>query len=356
MKPTRVTEILTKLFETRWSAMLWGPPGVGKSSIVKEVAQMLAVPLIDIRAALLDPTDIRGIPAIENGRAIWCPPTFLPREKDKPGILFFDELSAAPPLVQASLYQLTLDRRVGEYKLPDGWRIVAAGNRLEDRSIAYRMPAALANRFVHIDFELDYGDWRAWAVQAGIHPMIIAFLGFRRELLFDMRQADRGFPTPRSWEITSDALRRFEDPLRKGQFSTSHFGDVIDVLIGIVGEGAATEFLGYCRSTFQEAQLRQILEAPDSAVLPTGLGDIYALVSYLVARAKEPGIRAAAAVILQRVSPEFGVLLVNDTHKVYPAFIADPKVRSFVQRHANAITPTSNAFTPTSTISASRAS
>ena len=152
--------------------------------MIRQVADEAKLPLIDVRASLLDPTDLRGIPTVENGRAVWCPPSFLPTADDGPGgILFFDELSAAPPLVQASLYQLVLDRRVGEYELPDGWRIVAAGNRQEDKSVVFRMPAALANRFVHLDFEVDYDDWRDWAVARGIHPLVIGFLGLRRELL-----------------------------------------------------------------------------------------------------------------------------------------------------------------------------
>ena len=109
------------------------------------------------------------------------------------GILFFDELNAAPPLVQASLYQLTLDRRIGEYVLPDGWKIVAAGNRAEDRSIVFRMPNTLSNRFTHLDLEVDYEDWRIWAIDRGIHPMIIGFLGLRRELLFRMEERNRAF-------------------------------------------------------------------------------------------------------------------------------------------------------------------
>ena len=147
MKPSRVSETIDQLFATRWAIFLWGPPGAGKSSIVREAAGKRQIPLVDIRAALLDPTDIRGIPAVVGGTAIWCPPSFLPTADSKPGILFLDELSAAPPLVQASLYQLVLDRRVGEYQLPEGWRIIAAGNRAADRSVSYRMPAALANRF-----------------------------------------------------------------------------------------------------------------------------------------------------------------------------------------------------------------
>ena len=170
MRPTRVSEVLTKLLTTRWPVFLWGPPGVGKSSVVASIAKKQKLELLDIRASLLDPTDLRGIPAIENGKAIWTPPSFLPHDPKSKGLLFFDELNAAPPLVQASLYQLTLDRRIGEYILPDGWRIFGAGNRAEDASVVFRMPAALSNRFVHVDFEVNVDDWSEWATIRKTHP------------------------------------------------------------------------------------------------------------------------------------------------------------------------------------------
>jgi MoxR-like ATPase len=144
VKPSRVKAVLAKLIQTPWAVFIWGPPGAGKSSLVREVANDAGLPVIDVRATLLDPTDIRGIPAVQNGQAVWYPPSFLPTEDQSAGLLFLDELTTAPPLVQASLYQLTLDRRVGEYRLPDGWFIVAAGNRAQDSSIVHRMPAACA--------------------------------------------------------------------------------------------------------------------------------------------------------------------------------------------------------------------
>src|SRR5262245_13767850 len=234
MKPSRIAEVISTLIDTRWPLFVWGPPGVGKSSIVRSVASAKNLPVLDVRASLLDPTDLRGIPTIANGRAVWCPPSFLPAKKDSPGLLFFDELNAAPPLVQASLYQLTLDRRVGEYTLPDGWTVIAAGNRAEDRSVTFRMPAALANRFVHLDFEVNFDDWRTWAFSAGVHPLVTSFLSVRRELLFDMSVPERGFPTPRSWEIVSDALK-----------AAGSSRAIRDVVLGIVGEGASIEFLAH---------------------------------------------------------------------------------------------------------------
>jgi hypothetical protein len=281
------------------------------------------LPLVDIRASLLDPTDLRGIPAVSDGRAIWCPPSFLPREGDPPGVLFFDELNAAPPLVQASLYQLTLDRRVGEYVLPAGWRMIAAGNRAEDRSVTFRMPAALANRFIHLDFEADFEDWRSWASTTGIHPLVIGFLSTRRDLLLDMQNSERGFPTPRAWEMVSDALAALGQPK-----------DASDVILGIVGEGASSEFLGYLDNAISEEKIRGILANPASAALPTKLGDLYALLAYIAGTARDRAILESACVLLPRLSPELGVLMVRDLLRVDALFSRHRAYREFVAKHS----------------------
>jgi MoxR-like ATPase len=322
LKPSRILEVMQNLMATPWPVFLWGPPGVGKSSIVRQAARARGMPLLDVRASLLDPTDLRGIPAVVDGRAQWCPPSFLPGPQDEPGVLFFDELNAAPPLVQASLYQLTLDRRVGEYQLPDGWHMVAAGNRAEDRSVTFRMPAALANRFIHLDFEVDFDDWRVWAAGARLHPLVIGFVSTRRNLLLDMRNTDRGFPTPRSWEMVSDALAALGRP-----------SDAADVLLGIVGEGAATEFLAYAQHALSEEAIEAILAKPDSAELPNKLGDLYALLAYVGSRAKERPIVDAAGTLIPRLSPELSVLLIRDLLRADPLFARHRAYRDFVARH-----------------------
>ena len=95
MKPSRAREVLKALLRQRWPAFIWGQPGIGKSSIVREIAIEADLPVLDLRASLLDPTDIRGIPSIVNGAAIWCPPSFLPRLDATPGILFLDEINTS---------------------------------------------------------------------------------------------------------------------------------------------------------------------------------------------------------------------------------------------------------------------
>jgi hypothetical protein len=326
MRPSRVKDVLNKLLDIRWSVFIWGPPGAGKSSLVRNIADERQAPLIDVRAPLLDPTDLRGIPTVVDGRAVWCPPSFLPTEEDKPGILFFDELNAAPPLVQASLYQLTLDRRVGEYKLPDGWQIVAAGNRSEDASVTFRMPAALSNRFVHIDFEIDFDDWRTWAVSAGVHLLVIGFLSVRRELLFDMENPERGFPTPRSWEIASDAIK-----------AMGGAEGCADIFLGIVGEGATVEFMAYCDLAISEESIKKIIEDPDGAELPENLSNRYALISYLASNASDKDVVGAAGVIVNRLDPELGVLLIRDILQKNARFVQNAGYQRFVAQHKDLI-------------------
>jgi midasin (ATPase involved in ribosome maturation) len=323
MKPSRVEEVLSHLLHTRWPAFIWGPPGVGKSSIVRKVAKDRGLDILDIRASLLDPTDLRGIPTVENGMARWCPPSFLPSDKDSKGIIFFDELNAAPPLVQASLYQLTLDRRVGEYCLPDGWRILAAGNRAEDKSITFRMPAALSNRFVHLDYEVSMDDWSAWAIKKGIHPLVLGFLTLRQELLFNMSGNDKAFPSPRSWEMVSDVIKQI------GNTNNSH-----DIILGIVGEGATTEFLAYSDNVISEELLKKIIADPETADLPDSLSDQYALISYFSSTAKgNKAVQKAASIILHRLSPELSILLLRNTLHAAPKFMLEKEVKRFMTEH-----------------------
>jgi len=296
---------------------------VGKSSVVKGVVDSCGLDLRDIRAPLLDPTDLRGLPYLKDGVATWAPPSFLPSDPASSGVLFFDELNAAPPLVQASLYQLTLDRRIGEYELPAGWRIIAAGNRAEDGAVVFRMPSALANRFIHLDFEADFEDWATWASVAMIHPLIQAFLRLRRELLLDTRIMDRGFPTPRAWEMASDALGSFNEPPQA----------ILDVLIGIVGEGASMEFTRFAERSLTAERVDAILADPENAELPKELGDLYALVSFIASTAKNDYVVKGAGRLLPRLTPEIGVMLARQVLRLRPDFANDRGFVSFLRKH-----------------------
>ncbi|MEY3025899.1 MAG: hypothetical protein RLZZ238_796 [Planctomycetota bacterium] len=325
MTPSQIRQTLDNLWKTPWPAFIWGPPGVGKSAVVAQLAAERGLPVVDIRAPLLDPTDLRGIPAVVGDRAEWFAPSFLPRADATPGILFFDELNAAPPIVQASLYQLVLDRKVGEYTLPDGWRIVAAGNREEDRSVVHRMPDALSNRFVHLEFEPAFEDWRRWAVGRGLDPTVVAFLSLRRELLHRPDPKSRGFPTPRSWEMVGDIVGAFD--------GAPHLDDAI---AGAVGKAAAIEFATFRGSSIAAEEVAAICADPEGRPLPTKASSLYVIVSLLANGAREERLRGVAAKLLKRLPVEFGVLLAKDVLRQFPLFVRNAEFKAFVARHKEA--------------------
>ncbi len=207
MTPMQLIPVLHTLFTQPKArpVMLWGAPGIGKSSIVAQVGKSLKLPVIDLRLSQLAPTDLRGLPVpnFKSGLSHWLPPTFLPR--DGVGILFLDEINQAPPVMQAMAQQLILDRRCGEYELPNGWRIVAAGNRNNDMAAVYDMPAPLANRMLHFELAADPASFFEHAASQHFSERVIAFLHFRPNLLHQIN-TEHAFPSPRSWQMASELL------------------------------------------------------------------------------------------------------------------------------------------------------
>ena len=208
--PKAAKKAINHAIKCRQPVFAWGAPGIGKSDLVKQIAHDHKREVIDVRLALWEPTDIKGIPYFNStvGAMLWAPPAELPTNDDSTAILFLDELNSAPPAVQAAAYQLILNRRVGTYKLPDGVDIVAAGNRDGDRGVTYRMPAPLANRFLHLELTHDHTDWEEWAINNNIHPEVIGYLGFAKQDLYDYdpKSSSKAFATPRSWSFVSQLL------------------------------------------------------------------------------------------------------------------------------------------------------
>ncbi|MDH3219522.1 MAG: AAA family ATPase [Gammaproteobacteria bacterium] len=296
--------------------MLWGPPGVGKSQIVMQIGDGLALPVIDIRLSQMEPSDLRGIPFKQGDKVEWAVPSILPdsAEHGASGILFLDEINSAAPSVSAAAYQLILDRRLGNYVVPAGWAIFAAGNRQGDRGVTYAMPAPLANRFSHYEVDLNLDDWVAWAHRFGIDERIIGFLRFRPDLLFDFDPAQNpiAFPSPRSWEFAHRALQKFND-----------YPDLVaGSLQACVGEAAAIECHAFIRSLDQMPDLDRII-AGDEVTAPEEIDLQYAVAAALVSRALRARDDDQAKSVYGNIlrfagrfpQREMGVMLVSDLHR-----------------------------------------
>jgi hypothetical protein len=266
--PQELGTYLTTLLEQRvtHAVMIWGPAGIGKSSIVAQVAANRGIDMVDVRLSQLAPTDLRGLPVPDGEISRWLPPEFLPREGN--GILFLDELNMAPPTMQGVAQQLILDRRVGSYRVPDGWYVWAAGNRKEDRASVFEMPAPLANRFLHLDVEADLASFLAYGSAAGIDERIAAFLAFRPQLVHALDAKRPAWPSPRSWMMASRLLAAGLD------------------IAPAVGEAAAGEFAGFLSVYASLPDLDALLDGEGAAVpFPEEPSARYALVLGLSSRA-----------------------------------------------------------------------
>jgi hypothetical protein len=322
MRPTHITAVIEQEFSSTLQGyhtpvMIWGPPGVGKSQIVAQVAENHDAAIVDIRLSQMEPSDLRGIP-FKNGQKVeWAIPAMLPdvAVHGKAGILFIDEITSAPPSVSAAAYQLILDRRLGEYRVPDQWVIVAAGNRQGDRGVTYSMPAPLANRFSHYELSVNLDDWAGWAYRNNIDERIIAFLRFRPDLLFDFNPEHNpvAFPSPRSWEFAHRALYKFAEQPNL----------LLGGLEACVGKAAGVELFAFVQSLEKLPDIDAIL-CGESQECPDEIDLQYAVATALVTRAIRSGgdvailgnILAYANCFKQR---EMGVMLVSDLHRAIGA-------------------------------------
>lgn len=296
MTPANLKTYLNQLIthQLKISTTIWGPPGIGKSSIVAQIARQHKIDFVDVRLSQLAPTDLRGLPVPENGISKWYPPEFLPR--DGKGILFLDELNMAPPAMQGMAQQLILDRRVGSYEVPDDWYIWAACNRKEDRAAVFDMPAPLANRFLHLSVEPDFESFKAYALATGVREQIIAFLSFRSTLLHKPDPQQPAWPSPRSWEMASYL-----------------HGCGLDIAPA-VGDGAAAEFAAYLKVYENLPDIDLILEGGGQKIaFPREPSVRYAVTIGLAVRAENPTQGYNAFTWLnQQATPEWVQLFAVD--------------------------------------------
>lgn len=299
------------------SVMMWGQPGVGKSQSIRALAKEIEletskkVIITDVRLILFNPVDLRGIPTANEDKtlAVWLKPKIFDMDSsnDVINILFLDEISSATPSVQAAAYQITLDRTLGEHKLPSNCIVIAAGNRVTDKAVAYQMPSALANRFMHLEITSEFDSWNRWAIEKGINQKVLAFLKFRPNYLntFDPKLGSLAFATPRSWEMVSNILNNVSDDVEL----------VFDLISGLVGSGIAIEFKGFTKVFKDLPNIADIFDGKD-AIVPKNTDTIYALTSSIITYArkcKDDMTKITNSIkYALKLTPDFSLILLKD--------------------------------------------
>lgn len=335
-------------YETKTPLFIWGTTGIGKSSVVKDIAKEISINekldfteneneidenkfgFIDIRISQLEPSDLRGLPTIKDDKTKWLIPNWLPQNENSKGILFFDEINLAPPSIQATAYQLILDRKIGDYKLPNGWVIISAGNRAEDKCNVFEMSSALCNRFTHTELNIPSKElWLSWALSNDIDGRIISFLQFKPSSLFnfDNKNKSKAFPTPRSWEFCSKLIRDRNDK------------KLLPLLIGsAVGEATATELMAFLRLE-NKINIKDIMKNPKEILKITEIDLKYVLLGTISEYyRKDKKLLEKSFDLCEYLEPEFAVLLlrylkgINQTHFTKTIF-ANTKGKSLLSKY-----------------------
>lgn len=306
LTPPELIELLITLPADR-TPFLWGPPGIGKSALVRQASELLTLDCVTLLGTQIAPEDLIGVPRIRAAEAggfvtEFCPPRAILR--GAPFLLFIDELNSAVPDVQKAFYSLILDRRLGDYVLPEGSRVVGAGNRVEDRALVRPMATALANRMVHVSLAADAEAWLGWGADAGVHPLVLAFIRARPDRLFELPPTDAtpAYPTPRAWHMLADAIVTVGEHLWPA------------IAAGTVGDRAGAEWCAFAKRALEAPTLEAI--AAGSAAVPRDPELIYFLGASCLARlgasARAEGELAAKVVAaLGAASKEVAVWVVD---------------------------------------------
>lgn len=326
LTPPELVELLVTLPAER-TPFIWGPPGIGKSALVREAAELLDLPCVTMLGTQIAPEDLIGVPRIraEGDRHVteFCPPRAILRSE--PFLLFVDELNSAVPDVQKAFYSLILDRRLGDYVLPEGSRVVGAGNRVEDRALVRPMATALANRMVHVALVADAEAWLSWGATEGVHALVLAFIRARPDRLFELPPDDAApaYPTPRAWHMLSDALHGVGERLWPATAA------------GCVGDRAGAEWSAFARRALEAPTLEAL--AAGTAVVPKDPELIYFLGASCLARlasrvAADGELAGKVVAALGGVSKEVAVWTVDAAlarkHKTEATLAFEDYVRS----------------------------
>lgn len=279
LSPSKTKKYIELCIKAGLVAWVQSSPGMGKSSIVKQIAEEYKLKLIDCRLSTMEPVDLQGLPWLNNGKAEFQPYSFFPLE-DTPipegyegFLLFMDEMNSASKATQAAAYRVILDREIGQHKLHPYCAVVAAGNKLTDGAITTKLSTAMSSRVIHLNMEVNFEDWRDnFALPQKIDERIIAYLSMYPEKLmeFDPDKEDQTFPSPRTWEFTSKLI----------QANNGKINNIVDLLAGAITGEQASAFVQFCKVYKDILSIKDIVANPD-ADCPVDKATQWAIVIHL---------------------------------------------------------------------------
>ena len=337
MHAIRPTKLVAEIFDNmlaNLNTMIWGGPGIGKSEIPQQCAAERNITLLDFRANLFDPVDVRGVPYVAQQTGTnkrftrWAVPDIFPiAERDgERGIFMIDELPTAPPATQNAFLQLLLTRQVGNYRIPDGWSMIAAGNRLTDAAAVYQMPSPVRNRLAHYELEASLEDWCTWANANNIDSTLISFLRYRPGLLYDFNPESYAFPTPRSWSFVDKRLK-----LPKVDEDRLFYG-----VSSLVGDGPAGEYMAFRQICTSLPDIDALIANPSTYKKDDNPAVLYALTGALAAQACDTKITNIVKVI-EKLPVEFQVVGIKSSLGVDSTLIHNAAIKSWVSKNSNVI-------------------
>ena len=300
LTPAKWREFLKTCLEANLPVFTYGRSGIGKSYMYADIAAEAGLDsAVDIRLSIFDPSDLKGLPVpdVAAGFVRWLRDQLLPTDPDAKVLIVLDELNSADKMVMGMAYQLVLDRKLGDYELPKGCRIVAAGNRVADRGVVNQIPAPLRNRFVQVELVPSVDDWAAWASKNDVSPEVIAFQRWKQDQLHDFEPDMTAFPSPRAITMASTVLKQ------KPSLDLE-----LPLLEGCCGRGWALEFVGFLRTWRQLPDLDNIIANPETADVPTEPSTLYAVAGALAAKA-DHGNFTNICKYARRMGYEFATLL-----------------------------------------------
>lgn len=329
LTPSEVKECIETCMKARLVPFIQSSPGLGKSSIVKQIAKEYRLKVIDCRLSSMEPTDLNGLPWFNNGKAEFQPYEFFPTE-DKAipegyegWLLFLDEFNSASRATQAAAYRVILDREIGQHKLHNNCFVVAAGNKTSDNAITNRLSTAMLSRLIHFQMEPNFDDWRDnFAIPQKIDERIIAYLSMYPSKLmeFDPDKEDETFACPRTWQFASDLIKA-----NGNDVSTK----TIPLLGGAITVAQASAFVQFCKVYQDLIRVEDILKNPNINP-PKDSASIWAIVVHLI-QATDDKNYSAIFKFVDKLPPTFKVVYFSSIVKHHKELLMDPEFMEVVQ-------------------------